>query len=272
MISNNDFKNAIYELNIQNHCVCIHSSLKSYGCHIEGGAQTIITAFLQENCTVMVPAFDDECEIYPPLHLRPLRNGTSDFSYFESKQYGTPKIFTVNSNDLTTEDMGLISYTLLKMTNRRRGNNPLNSMAAVGSLANELVSGQSAQDVWAPFQKLYDLDGVVLLMGVDLHRATIIHFAEQLAGRTQFIRWANDSDGYPAICRTGGCSHGYGNFAALLKPIEKNLIVGNSLWKCFHAREMVDICVKAIQENKNITHCHNPNCERCNDAILGGPF
>lgn len=28
----------------------------------------------------------------------------------------------------------------------------------------------------------------------------------------------------------------------------------------------------AIRADPQITHCGNPDCERCNDALLGGPF
>ena len=74
MIDKADIKEAIHKLGIKNKCVCIHSSMKSFGCHIDGGAQMIIDSFLSENCTVMVLTCDDECEIYPPKHLRPMRN------------------------------------------------------------------------------------------------------------------------------------------------------------------------------------------------------
>jgi len=270
MITKNTIHHAIQAVGVRNNCVCIHSSLKSFGSQIDGGAEAIISAFIDDKCTVMVPSFDDDCEIYPPKHLRPKQNATSDFTYFENKRYGT-KVFTVDSNDITTEDMGILPYTLVNMANRKRGNNPLNSMSAIGDYANELVNDQSAIDVWAPFRKLCDLNGYVLLIGVHLHRATIIHYAEQMAGRVPFVRWANNQDGIPSICNTGGCSHGFENFTRLLTPIEKSITVGNSLWRCFPAKEMVDICVKTIQDDPNITRCQNPNCGRCNDAILGGP-
>jgi len=272
MINKDNFHHAIHELGIQNSSICIHSSIKSFGCPIEGGAETVISAFIDEKCTIMVPAFDDECEVYPPYHLRPRQNAAGDYSYWENKQFGVPKTFTVDSKDITIEDMGILPYTLVSMQTRKRGNNLLNSMSAFGEYAVDLVSEQSAENVWAPFRKLCELNGYVLLMGVRLYRATIIHYAEQLAGRSPFVRWANNQDGIPSVCNTGGCSHGYENFADLLKPIEKCITIGNSLWRCFPAKEMVDVCVKAIQETPSITHCHDTNCERCNDAINGGPI
>lgn len=271
-LNKDSIRSAIQELGIQNKCVEIHSSVKSFGCQINGGAQTVIDAFLDEGCTVIVITCADMYEIFPPLNLRPMRNGCGDYSYIANRKYDTPKTFTITSNDITKEDMGIIPYTLVNMPSRKRGYNPLNSFAAVGKLADNLVHDQSAKDVFAPLRKLYEMDGFVIMMGVTLSNATIIHYAEQLAGRTPFVRWANNPNGEPDICNTGGCSHGFNSFSDALKKIEKNITVGNSLWRCFPVREMVDICVNAIKENPHITHCANPNCSRCNDAILGGPI
>ena len=168
--------------------------------------------------------------------------------------------------------MGLIPFTLVNMPMRKRGYHPLTSMAAVGNFAAELVSGQSAEDVWSPFERLCERNGYVLLMGVHLYRATIIHYAEQSAGRDPFVRWANNQEGEPSICYTGGCSHGYENFTEILRPIEKSIFVGNSLWRCFPAKEMVDLCVQAMRETPSISHCADPNCDRCTDSVLGGPI
>lgn len=272
MINKENIKKAIQTLGIQNKCVCIHSSFKSFGCHVDGGASTVLNAFLDEGCTVMALTCADMYGVFPPENLRPIRNGAGDYSYLERKKFDTPRTFTVESNDITKEDMGLIPYTLLHMASRRRGYNPLNSFAAVGRLADELVCSQSALDVFAPLKKLYDFDGYVLLMGVNLSNATIIHYAEQLAGRTPFVRWANNLKGEPDICNTGSCSNGFENFSDKLKSIEKNIVVGSSLWRCFPAREMVNICSSAMRETPEISHCKNINCERCNDAILGGPI
>jgi aminoglycoside 3-N-acetyltransferase len=271
-LNKDDIKAAIKTLGLQNKIVCIHSSFKSFGCHMDGGARTFIEAFLEEDCTVMVITCADMYEIYPPHDLRPERNGTGDFSYIKNKKFCGPYTFTTDSNEISREDMGIIPYTLLNMPSRKRGYNPLNSFAAVGKYADELVREQSTENVWAPFQKLYEHSGYVLLVGVNLNNATVIHYAEQIAGRKQFIRWANNLKGEPDICRVGSCSNGFNNFAEILKPIEKNIMVGSSYWRCFPAIDIVDICAKAMLEKPEISHCHNPNCERCNDAISGGPL
>lgn len=271
MVEKNTIIEAIKKLGINNKSVCIHSSLKSFG-HVEGGAETIIQAFLDAECTILVPAFTDMFEVFPPIHLRPDRNGAGDYSYFENKEYSSPIIFTTDCNDITQEEMGAIPYTLVNMPFRKRGYNPLNSFAAVGKNAENLVKNQSLDNVYAPLQELCNQSGFVLLMGVDLDSTTIIHYAEQLAGRKPFIRWANDLNGKTTVVSAGGCSDGFNNLADVLKPIEKVVTVGNSLWRCFPASEMVDICREAINAEAGITHCRNSYCDRCNDAALGGPI
>ncbi|MGI6705735.1 MAG: AAC(3) family N-acetyltransferase [Clostridia bacterium] len=271
-IGKEDIKKGIRALSLQGKMVCIHSSFKSFGGHVDGGAKAFLEAFLEEGCTVLVFTCSYMYEIYPPQNLRPKRNGISDYSYFENKNYSTPKIFTTDSNDISRESMGIVPYTLLNMPSSKRGYNPINSFAALGKYADELVREQSAEDVWAPLAKLYEHRGYVLLVGVHLDRATIIHYAEQVAGRKPFIRWANNLKGEPSICRVGSCSNGFNNFADRLKPIEKNVMVGKSYWRCFPAKDMVDICAAAMKEIPEISHCEDSNCDRCNDAILGGPI
>ncbi len=271
MVDKNTILEAINKLGIGGESICIHSSLKSFG-YVENGAETVVQAFLDAECTILIPAFCDMFEVFPPKNLCPERNGAGDYSYFENQKYDDNKIFTIDCNDITKEDMGAIPYTVVNMPNRKRGYNPLNSFAAVGKYANELVQEQSAENVWAPLQKLCEYRGYVLLMGVNLDNATIIHYAEQVAGREPFIRWANNLKGEPSTISVGSCSNGFNNFADILKPIEMNTTVENSYWRCFPAKDMVEICASAIRKNPEITHCRNPKCERCNDAILGGPI
>jgi len=56
---------AINRLGIDGKPVCIHSSLKSFG-YVDGGAETIIQAFLYAGGFVFVPTFTYMYEVYPP--------------------------------------------------------------------------------------------------------------------------------------------------------------------------------------------------------------
>lgn len=271
MITNKQILNAIDRLGLENQSVCIHTSMRSFADQLESGAEGLLQSFLKKGCTVMVPAFSDMYEANPVAPYMPEQNGAGDYSYFLNQQY-QDKIYDTASRKVTVEEMGIFPKVVLQTTGCVRGGNPLNSFAAVGEQAARLVKTQTARDVYAPIQQLYEDDGWVLLMGVGLDSATAIHYAEQIAGRKPFIRWAKNSRGKTVPVSAGGCSDGFPRMDALLRPLEKTVQVGESLWRCFRVRQLVDQCVKIIREQPQLTHCGDPDCGRCNDALLGGPI
>lgn len=271
MVTKNDIAKAINELGLHNSPVCIHSSLKSFG-HIDGGSETLIQAFLDAECTLLAPSFSYDYEVFPPLNMRPERNGVGDYSSFEEREYSNSKIFSIDSTDISKENMGNIPYTIVNMSGRKRGYNPLNSFVAIGKLADILVKDQTFENVYTPFHKLCKLNGFVLLMGTGLDSATILHYAEQKAGRNLFIRWAYNQQGRADMVSVGSCSAGFNNFEETVKSIEQVTDVGKSHWRCFSASDIVHACKNAIKHNPQISHCSDPNCDRCNDIIAGGPI
>jgi aminoglycoside 3-N-acetyltransferase len=92
-----------------------------------------------------------------------------------------------------------------------------------------------------------------------------------IAGRAMFLRWAIGPDGQPAFIETGGCSEGFPNLEPALAPVARETHVGNSRWRAFDAATALQHATAAIRNNPNITHCADPNCPRCRDAVLGGP-
>jgi aminoglycoside 3-N-acetyltransferase len=169
------------------------------------------------------------------------------------------------------EDMGAIPAAVLAMPGRIRGDHPLCSFTAAGPLADELVSGQKPLDVFAPLSALAEADGSVILMGVGLGSMTLIHLAERMAGRNLFRRWANGSDGQPMMVEVGGCG-GFDNFKPIFSRLMKETKVGQSTWLVFPAKGALEAATRAIQEDPRVTHCDNPRCGRCNDAVMGGPI
>ena len=157
------------------------------------------------------------------------------------------------------------------MPQRVRGDHPRDSFTAVGPRAQELISGQTPEDVYAPLRALADAGGAVLLMGVGLDKMTLLHLAEQQAGRRLFRRWANGADGQPVEVTEGGCSGGFMNLKPVLSPLMTTITVGKSLWRVFSASAAVDAAAEAIRLNPMITHCGQASCLECRDATLGGP-
>lgn len=270
MIYIKDIEKAIIDLGIENSEICIHSSMKTFGDQIEGGIKGLVQAFLNVDCTIMTPAFSYEFMQNPVDKYMPERNGI-DYETAFNPLYDRSKIFNPDSKSISTEKMGKLPECILNEPGSTRGNHPINSFTAIGKNAARLTGCQTVKDVYAPFRQLMEDDGYILLMGVGLDRATIIHHAEQLAGRELFIYWANNSDGEVIPVKGGGCSSGFNNFLPFFDK-GKEIVVGKSLWQCRKAREIVDVCRKAITENPRITHCGNPECRRCNDGVLGGPI
>ncbi|MGI5958337.1 MAG: AAC(3) family N-acetyltransferase [Massiliimalia sp.] len=271
MIHKNDLKAAIQKLGLSGHTVCIHSSMKSFGEPVEEGPRTLAEAFLENQCTILVPTFSYQFSVVPDLSQIPPRNGMGE-DFFTDEESHCCEVFSSKGKAISTEDMGIFPEYLLNRDDAFRGDHPLNSFTAVGNGAKELAQAQTAQDVYAPLRMLCEQDGFLLLAGVTLNQATIIHYAEQLAGRTLFIRWAKGKNGQNIPVAVGSCSEGFEHLSSVVKPYERTIMVGNSLWRCFPARELVKACQQAILENPQITHCGESHCSRCEDATAGGPI
>ncbi len=243
---------AVTQLGLVGQPLCMHASLRSFG-HVHGGAATVVEGLLQQGCTVMVPTHS-----YDAYHIPAPVDGIVDSS---------APVYTPDSNAIEAQNMGVIPVYVLHKAGRVRGNHPLDSFTAVGPFATQLVEGQSADDVYAPVRVLEQLGGYIVLMGVGLNRLTALHHAERLAGRPLFKLWAKGADGQPAQARLGGCSEGFVNLDPILAPIERQIRVGQSLWRIFPVEPLLALAVAAIRANPMITHCGNAECDECNTNV-----
>jgi aminoglycoside N3'-acetyltransferase len=270
IVNEQDIRGALRSLDLSGRAVCAHISLRSFG-RVDGGADAVVRAFLAEGCTLLVPTFSSAFEIEPPAHMRFERNGWDYERPHASTHERTDEIYTNASTEIDRGDMGAIPAAVVSWPGRARGRHPTDSFAAVGPRASELVSGQSASDVYAPLKALACAGGYVLLMGVGLERITLLHLAEKEAGRVLFRRWANDERGRPSVVEAGGCSEGFGRLEPCLSPITRTTVVGQSTWRLLPADETVARAAAAIRADPSVTHCNVEDCERCNDAVAGGP-
>lgn len=250
--------------------ICLHSSLKSFG-HVDGGADTVIRAFLDSGCTLLAPTFT-----YTPVASRPpdrqiLHNGMGDMEgEYAAKQVG---VYDKNST-MIVRDMGAIPARMLQWEGHVRGLHPLNSFTGLGPLAGMLIAQQTLLNVYGPYKAIYNNPAAhLVLIGVDLTKATPIHFAEEMAGRRLFRRWARSvDDASVQEAAIGGCSEGFNHFAPLVAGIETNITVGESRWRLYPFTHFIDAVRVAVMQDPQITHCDDADCARCNDAVLGGPI
>jgi aminoglycoside N3'-acetyltransferase len=266
-VTREDLQRGLSELGLEGATVCVHSSLRSFG-WVDGGADAVVDAFVRAGCTLVVPTFSALIfGLAPPEGMGPHRNGIDYDVPHESP--GRDLVYSPESN-LISPTMGAIPAAVLARHERVRGDNPLCSFTAIGPRA-DLTLEQRPLDVYAPLRILAARDGFVLLVGVGLDRMTLLHAAEERAGRTLFRRWANAPDGRPMEIETGGCSDGFGNFEELLAPLARETRVGESRWRGFPARATLATAANAIRERPDITHCGRADCLRCPDAVAGGP-
>jgi len=161
-----------------------------------------------------------------PEHLRPKRNG-ADEAYLNTIT-PTDRIYTPDAFEIG-KNMGVISTAVVASPDRVRGDHPLCSFAALGPLANDLMTVQTPHNLFAPLEELMQRGGSILLLGVDLTSMTFLHFTEQKAGRVPFQRWANNRQGEPMMVAAGSCSDGFKRFEPALENMRQSHQAGRSL-------------------------------------------
>ena len=95
--------------------------------------------------------------------------------------------------------------------------------------------------------------------------------AEVKAGRRPFVRWALGPDHAATKVDVGSCSKGFGSLALALEGATVTQ-VGDSRWTMLSARESLGRLTSMIEEFPNLTSCDDAGCDRCRDAIAGGPI
>ncbi len=268
MVTVQNIREATQALALSGRALCVHASLRSFG-WVDGGASAVVDGLLAEGCTIMVPTFSWTFAVPPSGPRRP--QNAWDYDSFDQPTAGIGCVYGADTVEIDKEDMGAIAAAVLARLGRMRGNHPLCSFAAVGPLARALIAEQQPLNVWGPLRALAEAEGFVVLMGVALDKMTLLHAAEQMAGRNPFRRWANGPHGEPMEVETGGCSAGFDSLEPVLSSFESTATVGASAWRAFPAREALHAAASAIRENPEVTHCGNLECGRCRDAVAGGP-
>jgi aminoglycoside N3'-acetyltransferase len=259
---------AVEQAGLANRVVCLHSSLKSFG-QVNGGAVAVIDAFLEAGCTLIVPTFTYASQVPPPSGWSLEQNGEIPNRFINREE---TEAFDRNGNQIV-RDMGAIPARILLHPERVRGRHPTDSFTGLGPLAAGLIADQSPLNVYGPFKRIYAGPSARLVMaGVGLTAATAVHFAEEISGRRLFRRWGRLAGGMEIEVEEGGCSEGFENLTPAVASLEQRSVVGESPWRIYPFKEFIDALVPVLRANPSITHCSDPDCVRCNDAVKGGPL
>jgi aminoglycoside 3-N-acetyltransferase len=227
--------------------VIVHSSLGSFG-QVTGGVKTVIDALLEvvgKDGTIMVPTF-----------------GCTD-DVFDSAKSQT--------------NLGAVPRAVWTRKQAFRSRHPLASVAAIGKQAQWLIKDHensgTAHGVDTPYTKIAEIDGKILLLGVDQDRSTFLHAAEELAG-LPYLKPEKGAyvDNYGNIRKKiwQYFPGPHRNFIGLQSWLEsigliKKIRIGSCLAQLMPAKEMLDMLVKRLKTDPGLFISKNPNLQ---DAIL----
>jgi aminoglycoside 3-N-acetyltransferase len=243
------------ELHLADAPVIVHSSLRSFG-HVEGGAVTVVNALTAAFNRVIVPTFTYKTMITP-------QTGPENNAITYGSQQDLNKMAEFFTLRLPADPlMGIIPETFRRHPRAIRSMHPIQSFAGIN--AEKFIASQYMADPLAPLGMLEQADGWVVLMGVDNTVNTCIHYAEKLAGRRQFIRWALtpkrivECPGFP------GCSAGFQAVAPEMEKFTRKVQIGGSLVQAVPVKMLFKVVVGQIKKDPLALLCRQEDCERCN--------
>jgi aminoglycoside 3-N-acetyltransferase len=257
MISFREFVNAYRELELSpTQPVIVHASLSAVG-QIRGGAETVLGALLPMVKGLMTPTFTYKTMIIP--EIGPPNNGAD---------YGTGKdtnrLAEFFQPDLPADTMmGLLPETLRKHPQACRSSHPILSFA--GIRVENALEAQCISEPLAPLRVLAEDGGAVLLIGVDHTVNTSIHYAEQLAGRKQFVRWALTPLGVRECPGFPGCSQGFEQAAPYLSPFTSSTRIGGATLRLIPLAPLLMTLTDLLRSEPLALLCQREDC-RCEDV------
>ena len=253
-VSSSDLKTGLAKLGLTKHLVIAHASLKAFG-HIEGGAETMLAALLDSVRGIIMPTFTYKSMLNP--EVGPPRNGITYGSETDLN-----KLAEAFYPDMPADKMmGVLPEFLRKHPKAKRSSHPIQSFA--GIRADAVINSQRIYDPLSPIGMLAEQDGWILLLGVDHTVNTSIHYAEKLAGRLQFIRWALLQDRVVECPGFPGDSDGFNVIAPALDKYTRRVEIGNALVQAVHLKSLIKVVMDQIKENPFALLCQRQDCERC---------
>lgn len=244
--------------------VFVHSSLSALG-YIKGGADTVIDAFLE--------TLGPDGTLLMANHPAPftiIEDGLGKCSR-QGKQPFNPKT--------TPSSVGKIADSFWRKKGVMRSLHPSHSVAGIGPLAKEMLSGHSLTSKpfsrESPFGKMLDYNGYFLFFGAEMTSATFFHALEEWHNLPylQEGKVLVDCNGREKKVTINGLPSGHRDFYTLPNKIMSRLKkkktdikikkVGLGRIKMVKAKELYEKLSEIIDEEPDIFLCDNKECDFC---------
>jgi aminoglycoside 3-N-acetyltransferase len=256
MISYRDIATGLQDLGLNRSTpVLAHISLANLG-EVKGGLSTVMGALLATVDNVMMPTFTHSTMVIP-------ESGPENNLMIYGSGRETNLSAEIFSHDLPGDAPdNEVSEALRGYPGVYRSNHPVFSFTGLG--LDVVLVNHPADDLYAPIAELRKLEGWVLLMGVDPSTNFSVHYAEKLAGRKQFTRWALGTDGIHEIPNYPGCSEGFHKLNYYMQEELHTIRVADSFWHAMKVDILLNVAVALINEDAFALLCNTINCPRCN--------
>jgi aminoglycoside 3-N-acetyltransferase len=255
MVSFRELVNAFRELGLDGkQPVIVHSALSAVG-EIRGGTETVIGALSSTARGILVPTFTYKTKIIPEA-------GPPDNALVYGSGKDLNRMAEFFTPDMPADSlMGVLPEAIRTSPNARRSSHPILSFAGIG--LDSALEAQTIEEPLAPIRVLAEEGGVVLLIGVDHTVNTSIHYAEKMAGRRQFTRWALTPQGVRQCPGFPGCSDGFEQAVPYLNAITRTARAGSATLRAIPVAPMIMTLTDLVRSQPQALLCHKIDCQRC---------
>jgi aminoglycoside 3-N-acetyltransferase len=234
--------------------VVAHASLSAFG-QVQGGAQTLLGALTAVCASLVMPAFTYKTMVCPGTG--PANNGLS----YGTRQDSNRMALIFHPDMPADRLIGVLSEALRRHPQAQRSLHPI--LSFTGLHAQAALEAQTYLEPLGTIRVLDEQGGWVLLLGVNHTVNTSIHYAECLAGRKQFVRWALTQHGVRECPGFPGCSDGFAALAPFLEGHTRRAQVGSALVQAVSLAALIKTVRELIASDPLALLCTNSYCERC---------
>jgi len=254
MVGYDELKSAFLELDLHKKPVIAHASLKPFG-YIQHGADTVLRALSESVQSLIMPTFTYKTMITP--EVGPPNNGITYGGDGDLNKMAQPYTNSMPADPM----MGILPETLRNHPLAKRTSHPILSFAGLN--ADLALGAQTLYEPFAPIAALADQDGWVVLINVDHSVNTSIHYAEKLAGRKRFIRWALLGNRVVECPNFPGDSSGFNAIGSYLRPDTRRVELGEAILQAVPLRRLFEAVQEFIKKDPLALLCQRTDCERC---------